>query len=89
VAALTGAVTEALTNSAKHADAAHVTLYAAPHDGGIHISIIDDGDGFDPEVVPAGGGLDQSIRARLRAIGGTVTIRSTPGSGTEVELWAP
>lgn len=90
VAALTGAITEALTNTAKHANAGHVTLYAAVTDAdGIQLSVIDDGDGFDPDAIPPGGGLDQSIRARLRAVGGTVTIRSTPGSGTEVELWAP
>lgn len=90
IAAVTGAVTEAVTNAAKHADADQVTLYAAATaDGGIDISVTDDGVGFDPQQVPAGGGLDQSLRARLRVIDGTTTVTSTPGAGTEIQLWIP
>ena len=89
VAAVTGAITEALTNAAKHAAADHVTVYAAATENGIDLSVIDDGVGFDQNRVPAGGGLDQSIRARLRRVGGTVTINSAEGAGTEVELWVP
>jgi signal transduction histidine kinase len=88
-AALTGAVTEAITNAAKHAEASRVTVFATSDDRGIHISITDDGQGFDPAAVPAGGGLDQSLRARLRNIGGEAHITSAPGKGTTVELWVP
>jgi signal transduction histidine kinase len=90
IAAVTGAVTEAITNAAKHAEASRVTVYAAPAEpDGITVTITDNGRGFDPERVPPGGGLDQSLRARIRAINGSITIRSEPDAGTEVELWIP
>jgi signal transduction histidine kinase len=34
-------------------------------------------------------GVSQSIHGRLRDLGGTATIRSAPGEGTEVELRLP
>jgi signal transduction histidine kinase len=87
--AVTGAVTEAITNAAKHASATKVTVFALRDNTGLRITITDDGAGFDPDLVPAGGGLDQSIRARLRNVGGDATITSRRGHGTTVELWAP
>lgn len=90
VHAVTGAVTEALTNTAKHAQATRVTVYAAPdtNDRGITVVITDDGCGFDPATTQRRG-LRHSIAARIDDIGGNTTIRSTPGTGTEVELWIP
>ena len=47
--AVTGAVSEALTNAAKHGQAGHATIYAEPgDDGGLFCSVKDDGRGFDP-----------------------------------------
>jgi signal transduction histidine kinase len=88
-AALTGAVTEAVTNAAKHANASRVTVFATSDIHGIVVSVTDDGKGFDPAAVPAGGGLDQSLRARMRNAGGEARIKSSPGHGTTVELWVP
>lgn len=88
-AAVTGAVTEAVTNAAKHGAAEHCTVFAIGDNTGITVTVTDDGQGFDPDTVPAGGGLDQSIRARLREAGGTATITSQPGHGTTVSLWIP
>ena len=34
-------------------------------------------------------GVAQSIRGRIRDLGGTVTITTTPGQGTELELRVP
>jgi signal transduction histidine kinase len=88
--ALTGAVTEALTNAAKHGGASRVVVYVEPtDDDGLFCSVKDDGAGFDPETVPAGVGLDQSIRARLAEIGGHAEVVSRPGRGTEVRLDVP
>lgn len=89
IAALTGAVTEAITNAAKHAEASRVTVFATSDDHGIQVSVTDNGKGFDPAAVPPGGGLDQSLRARMRNAGGEARIKSTPGQGTTVELWTP
>jgi signal transduction histidine kinase len=50
----------------------------------------DRGRGFDPESVPADRkGLAESIRARVARHGGSATVRSAPGEGTEVSLTMP
>jgi signal transduction histidine kinase len=53
--------------------------------------ISDDGRGFDADAVPADRlGLRVSIRERVDAVGGSASVRSTPGGGTVVVLeWAP
>jgi signal transduction histidine kinase len=89
VEALAGAVSEALTNVGKHAEASRVVVYAEPQDGQVFVSVRDDGVGFDTEVVAEGLGLRGSVRQRLAAVGGRSAVRSTPGGGTEVQLWVP
>ncbi len=87
IEAIAGAVGEALANVGKHADAQHVVVYVEPDDGGIFVSIKDNGIGFDPETVDKRIGLKESITGRIEAIGGRVEISSRPGRGTEVQLW--
>jgi signal transduction histidine kinase len=90
VAALAGAVGEALMNAGKHGGATKVTVYVEPAtDGGVFCSVKDDGAGFDPAATPAGQGLTRSIRGRMEEAGGRVDVNSRPGSGTEVCLWLP
>lgn len=87
-AAVAGAVKEALTNSGKHAGARTVTVFVEPSDDGVFCSVRDDGCGFDPALTPARFGLTGSIRARVEDAGGRVMVRSEPGAGTEVCVWA-
>jgi signal transduction histidine kinase len=90
VAAVAGAVGEALTNAAKHGEAGHATIYAEPgDDGGLFCSVKDDGHGFDPATSPAGTGIARSIQGRLLEVGGTAEIDARPASGVEVRLHAP
>jgi signal transduction histidine kinase len=90
VAAVAGAVGEALTNAGKHGAATRVTVYAEPDDdGGLFCSVKDDGGGYDTAVVPDGVGLSRSVRGRMREMGGRAEVVSAPGFGTEVRLWAP
>jgi signal transduction histidine kinase len=50
----------------------------------------DRGRGFDPETVPGDRkGLAESIHARITRRGGSATVRSAPGEGTEVSLVMP
>jgi signal transduction histidine kinase len=86
---LKGAVGEAMTNAAKHAEAARVVVYVEPLDGGIFCSVRDDGTGFDVAATPEGVGLSRSIRGRIEQAGGTVQLDSAPGRGTEVRLTVP
>ena len=91
VAALAGAVGEALVNAGKHGHAQRVTVFAEPDDTftGVCCSVHDDGAGFEPATAREGVGLSRSIRGRMEEVGGRVEIDSRPGSGTEVRLWLP
>ncbi len=76
---------ECLTNAAKHSGATgcEVSLTYA-HDR-ITLAVEDDGAGFDPKSAQAQTGLGiQSMRERLRSIGGTLRIQSSAQDGTTV-----
>ncbi|MDQ6714366.1 MAG: sensor histidine kinase, partial [Candidatus Dormibacteraeota bacterium] len=76
-------VLEALQNVAKYARAskARVRLEIRGHD--LAFEVVDDGNGFDPERTPMGSGL-QNMSDRLTALGGSLKVRSQPGSGTSI-----
>jgi signal transduction histidine kinase/ligand-binding sensor domain-containing protein len=81
-------VKEALTNALKHAGAGEVWVQAKTTDNSLEIAVQDDGRGFDPHRPPAPGrqhGLG-NMRARAQAMGGNLTVESTPGKGTTVRL---
>lgn len=89
VAALKGAVAEALTNAAKHGRATRATVFVDEDDDGrVFVSVKDDGTGFDAASAAEGEGITRSIRGRLTDVGGTVEIDAAPGRGTEVRLRA-
>jgi signal transduction histidine kinase len=92
VAALSGAVREAVTNARKHARASQVVVYVeSDHEGRTAVTIIDDGIGIDPKRESRGGGLgvSRSIVGRMRRVGGQASIDDAPGGGTRVTLLAP
>jgi signal transduction histidine kinase len=74
---------EALNNVAKYAGATSATIELAQQDGHMTFRVRDDGAGFDPATTSYGTGL-QGMADRLDAIGGDLTVMSTPGSGTTV-----
>jgi signal transduction histidine kinase len=74
---------EALQNVAKYSQATHATVRLAQTDGIMSFEVQDDGVGFDPSSTGYGTGL-LGMRDRLEAVGGAVTVRSAPGSGTTV-----
>ena len=74
---------EALANVARHSQAQHVTLELADHENEIVLVIEDDGVGFDMSQVEKGIGLD-SMRERLEAVGGQLSISSGMSSGTKI-----
>ena len=64
-----------------------ISVYAEIEDGTASVFVRDRGVGFDPAVVGSDRrGLAESIRGRMERHGGTATVRSSPGEGTEVEL---
>jgi PAS domain S-box-containing protein len=80
------AVSEALTNVARYAEASHAVVRVEEHDGELVVAVDDDGiGGADPG---AGSGL-QGLRDRLAAAGGTLDIASRPGEGTQLRARLP
>ncbi|HST26289.1 MAG TPA: GAF domain-containing sensor histidine kinase [Gaiellaceae bacterium] len=79
---------EALGNALRHSGAAHVAIELAARDGRVSLSVADDGSGFDPEEAATRSrrlGLT-SMRERAEALGGSLSIRSVPGTGTTVTV---
>ncbi|MGH2629639.1 MAG: sensor histidine kinase [Actinomycetota bacterium] len=74
---------EALQNVVKYAQASRVTISLGQRNGSLEFAVADDGRGLDAAGVMHGSGL-QGISDRIDAIGGSVTIESSPGAGTTV-----
>jgi len=88
--ALVAATKEAVVNAAKHSGAPTVDVYAEVEPALVSVFVRDRGRGFDPEAVaPDRHGLSGSVVGRMERHGGTASIRSTPGSGTEITLELP
>ncbi len=86
-AAVVQAAREALINAARHAGVEEVSLYAEVEPSRIAVYVRDRGIGFDPAEVPEDRqGLRGSIEGRMRRHGGTAHVRTSAGTGTEVEL---
>jgi signal transduction histidine kinase len=77
---------EALNNVAKHAGAGRVELSLRCGEGGIELSIGDDGCGFDPEALPPGRLGVKIMHERAAEVGARLTIDSEPGQGTRLRV---
>jgi two-component sensor histidine kinase len=89
VAALAGAVREAVTNARKHAQASSVIVRVETGpDGRTAVTVTDDGVGIDPELVAnaTGLGVKGSIVGRMKRVGGHASLEDAPGGGTLVTL---
>jgi signal transduction histidine kinase len=88
--ALLAAAREATVNAAKWSGAGVVSLFAEVEPGQVSLYVRDRGRGFDPDSVPGDRkGLAESVRGRVTRRGGSATVRSSPGEGTEVSLAMP
>jgi PAS domain S-box-containing protein len=81
---------EALSNGVKHSRGGQFVVQLVGMPGAIHLSVRDDGVGFDPENTMNRRGLGLiSMRERLTLVRGTVEIRSKPRGGTEIFCSVP
>jgi signal transduction histidine kinase len=84
------AAREAMTNAAKFSGADEVFAFAESGEEGIVVFVRDGGVGFDRAgVTPDRRGIADSIEGRMRRAGGSATVVTSPGAGTEVELKLP
>ena len=79
---------EALANIARHSGAAHVTIQLAQDGRVVHLTITDDGTGFAVAHATGHGVGLASMRERVTAHHGTLTISSVAGA-TSVEATIP
>lgn len=80
---------EALTNASTHAHAQHIEITLTVEEQRIHLTIQDDGYGFDPDQVAQGHFGLSSMSERTRLLGGNICIQSTPGTGTCIDVSVP
>lgn len=84
---------EALQNVVKHARAERVSLQLSTAAGAVRLVVEDDGRGFRPEELgrerpsPSYGLVGMQERAEL--VGARLSVTSTPGSGTRVQVEVP
>ncbi|MEU9123903.1 sensor histidine kinase [Streptomyces sp. NPDC048506] len=87
----------ALANTVQHARADRVELTLSYMDTEVALDVVDDGAGFVPAEVPAPGSAAArgtgfglaAMRARARALHGTLAVESAPGEGTAIAVTLP
>lgn len=86
---LTQVTREALANAARHGRPALITVQLSESRRALVLRVADDGRGL-PAASDTGEGFGMiSMRERVEGLGGTCTIRSSPGAGTEVVVEVP
>ena len=81
---------EGLANAARHAEAGRIELSLHPAAGGAELVVADDGRGFDQRRAAGKHGLGLKLMAeRIQELGGSVSISSRPGRGTELRVSLP
>lgn len=81
-------VQETFHNVMSHSQAKRVQVELGADHRRILLRILDDGVGFEPSRARSGLGL-ASMRQRVRSVGGSIEIDSSPMAGTRVEVWVP
>ena len=79
-------VSEALTNTTKHARATYAHVTVEQRDAHLHLTIRDDGIGG---ADPAGGSGLIGLRDRVQALSGSIEVNSRPGKGTTIVVELP
>jgi signal transduction histidine kinase len=83
-------VQEGLRNIRKHSGASEVEVRVESEDGGLHLSLRDNGAGFllSESSKKVGLGL-RSMEERVRLVSGRLQVQSAPGVGTQISAWIP
>ncbi len=83
-------VYEAVSNSVRHASANTIRVVASQDQRHFEVAVVDDGKGFELEILSMHGGLGlRNIKQRARMHGGTVDIDTKVNRGTRLRLTIP
>jgi signal transduction histidine kinase len=83
-------IREAIANAARHGGAKHVLVTMPRRSTGTAIRVVDDGRGIRDGFGQADEGFGiSSMRDRIAALGGTLTLRRARVRGTELEIRLP
>ncbi len=88
-AEVVGVIEEALSNAGRHADPTLVRVEVQAASDILHVTVQDNGRGFDPGAVPLGEFGIAGMRERAALVGGELTFDSRPLDGTRVTLRVP
>jgi PAS domain S-box-containing protein len=81
---------EALNNMNRHSGASAASISLRQEDGGILLTVRDNGIGFDPGSSGVSRSLGlASMRERVRLVDGSLDIESAPDQGTVIVAWIP
>jgi signal transduction histidine kinase len=81
---------EAVMNAVKHAQASTITIRLRPTADGAHLTVSDDGEGFDVDAGEPEGHFGLTMmKERAQVSGGTFSIESAAGEGTTVTAEFP
>ena len=81
---------EALTNVARHAQAAHVDVRLEQSGAALSLEVVDDGTGITEEALSSTTSLGLlGLRERARRLGGSILVSGAPARGTRVAVDVP
>jgi two-component system NarL family sensor kinase len=80
---------EAVANAVRHAAARTIRLKLLAQPGQVRLLVIDDGRGFDANDIPKDRYGLAGINERVHLLGGKVTLQTSPGHGTRLEVEVP
>ena len=79
---------ESIQNSKKYAQASKISIDFIVHKKYVHLTITDNGIGFDTNISKKGIGL-QNLQERVEELNGTLNIESEIGNGTKISIQIP
>lgn len=83
-------VQEVLNNAIKHSKANEIVVRIARSKGNLEVSIKDDGQGLDLQLIKQSRGIGwKNIYSRVELINGVIDMNSSPGVGTNIQVLVP
>ena len=80
---------EAVTNAVRHSGAPNIGIHLVSNADKLVLTVTDNGSGFDPTKLAGGGSGLRGMRDRATLFDGHLSVLSTPGRGTRIELRLP